>query len=86
VVTGIVSLHDFRPRPMNKPRAKYTFSRCGYEKHAGDRLTWRPFTNLNPLFTAGYRGKGQTIVVIEDTNVYSTADWTTFPRHSAEHL
>ena len=34
--------------------------------------------NLNPLFSAGYSGQGQTIVVIEDTNVYSTADWSTF--------
>jgi len=34
--------------------------------------------NLNPLFAAGYTGKGQTVVVIEDTNVFSTADWTTF--------
>ena len=33
--------------------------------------------NLNKLFSAGYSGQGQTIVVIEDTNVYSTADWTT---------
>jgi subtilase family serine protease len=34
--------------------------------------------NLNPLFSAGYSGQGQTIVVIEDTDVYSTADWTKF--------
>ena len=34
--------------------------------------------NFNPLFTAGISGQGQTIVVIEDTNVYSTADWTKF--------
>jgi subtilase family serine protease len=34
--------------------------------------------NLNPLFTAGISGQGQTIVVIEDTNVYTTADWTKF--------
>ncbi len=34
--------------------------------------------NLNPLFSAGISGQGQTIVVIEDTDVYSTADWTTF--------
>ena len=34
--------------------------------------------NLNPLFGAGYSGQGQTIVVIEDTNVYTTSDWTTF--------
>jgi subtilase family serine protease len=34
--------------------------------------------NMNPLFAAGYSGQGQTIVVIEDTNVYTTKDWTNF--------
>jgi subtilase family serine protease len=34
--------------------------------------------NMNPLFTAGYSGQGQTVVVIEDTNLYTTADWITF--------
>src|SRR5208337_1937321 len=34
--------------------------------------------NLNPAFKAGYSGKGQTIALIEDSNVYSTADWTQF--------
>ena len=34
--------------------------------------------NLNPLFSQGISGQGQTIVVIEDTNVFSTADWSTF--------
>jgi len=34
--------------------------------------------NLKPLFAAGYSGQGQTIAVIEDTNVYSTGDWNNF--------
>jgi hypothetical protein len=34
--------------------------------------------NLNPLFNAGISGQGQTVVVIEDTDVFSTADWNTF--------
>src|SRR5271168_3840292 len=34
--------------------------------------------NLKTLFNAGISGQGQTVVVIEDTNVYSTVDWTTF--------
>jgi subtilase family serine protease len=76
-VAGIVSLHDFRPRPMNKPRAKYTFDDGG-ETYAVTPPDLATIYNLNPLFKAGYTGKGQTIVVIEDTNVYSTADWTTF--------
>jgi len=34
--------------------------------------------NLNPLFNAGISGQGQTVVVIEDTDVFNTGDWTTF--------
>src|SRR5208283_858394 len=34
--------------------------------------------DFNPAFAAGYAGNGQTVVTIEDTNVYTTADWTTF--------
>jgi subtilase family serine protease len=34
--------------------------------------------NFNPVYKDGVTGKGETIVVIEDTNVYSTADWDTF--------
>jgi len=77
VVEGVVSLHDFRPRPMHKPRTGYTFTQNGawLAVVPADLAT---IYNLNPLFKAGYTGKGQTVVVIEDTNVYSTKDWTTF--------
>ncbi len=34
--------------------------------------------NLNPLFAAGISGQGQTIAVVEDSDVYSTSDWQTF--------
>jgi subtilase family serine protease len=34
--------------------------------------------NLNPLFSAGIRGAGQKIVVIEDTNIKNAADITSF--------
>ncbi len=33
---------------------------------------------FKPVFANGITGKKQTVVVIEDTNVYSTADWDTF--------
>jgi len=96
LVAGVVSLNDFRPRPMQQavrvphidvhsgtqtsqgPGAQYTFTSSGSTYQAvvpGDLAT---IYNLNKLFAAGYSGQGQTIVVIEDTNVYSTADWTTF--------
>src|SRR5208282_4433211 len=80
-IVGVVSLHDFRPHTNYKPRPNYTFAsdNCGegtcYAVVPGDLAM---IYNLNPLFTAGISGQGQTIVVIEDTDVYNTADWTTF--------
>lgn len=77
-VAGVVSLHDFKPHPMNKPRANYTFTSGGATYQAVVPGDLAKIYNLNPLFTGGTSGQGQTIVVLEDTNVYSTADWTTF--------
>jgi subtilase family serine protease len=78
VVAGIVSLHDFWPRSMMKPRAQYTVAQSGstYQPLAPADLA--TIYNLNPAFTAGYTGQGQTIAVVEDSDLYDTADWTTF--------
>src|SRR5207244_4331303 len=79
-VLGIVSLHDFRPHPMHKMRAppNYTFGSLFGSTYAVVPPDLATIYNLNPQFSSGTSGQGQTIVVIEDTNVYSTADWTTF--------
>ena len=77
-IAGIVSLHDFRPHPMLKPRAQYTYGSGSGETWAVTPADLATIYNLNPLFARHYTGKGQTVVVLEDTNVYSTADWTTF--------
>src|SRR6202789_307034 len=74
-VAGIVSLHDFRPHAMNRPRAKFTTSTGSTLVAPADLAT---IYNLNPLFSKGLAGQNQTIVVIEDTDVFATADWTTF--------
>src|SRR5271157_4784820 len=77
-VVGVVSLHDFKPHAMYKPRSNYTAGISGqtyYLVGPGDLAT---IYNLNPLFSAGISGQGQTVVVVEDTDVYTTADWTTF--------
>jgi subtilase family serine protease len=34
--------------------------------------------NFNPVYSSGVTGRDEKIVVIEDTDVYSTADWSTF--------
>src|SRR5579863_9834518 len=78
-VIGIVSLHDFRPRPMVKVRSQYTFGNALtgniYGVVPGDLAT---IYNFNPLFNSGVSGQGQAIALIENTDLYSTNDWTTF--------
>ncbi len=80
VIAGIVSLNDFRPRPMHeaRPKPNYTFTAGPNTYYAVVPADLATIYNLNPAFAAGITGKGQTIVVIEDTNVYSTSDWTNF--------
>ncbi len=78
-VVGIVSLHDFRPHPMVKVRSQYTFGNAltGTAEAVvpGDLAT---IYNFTPVFNSGITGQGQTIAIVEDTNLYSTGDWTTF--------
>ena len=77
-VVGIVSLHDFSPHAMHKMRGEYTFVSGDETFEAVVPADLATIYNLNPLFNNGVSGQGQTVVVIEDTNVYATADWTTF--------
>jgi len=77
-VVGVVSLHDFTPRPLYRMKPAYPFVSGGATYQAVVPADVATIYNLNPLFSAGTSGTGQTIVVIEDTNVHSTSDWTTF--------
>jgi subtilase family serine protease len=75
VVAGIVSLHNFRPHPGYTSAGPCVLSGTCYSVVPADLAT---IYNLNPLFTKGISGQGQTIVVIEDTDVFNTGDWNTF--------
>ncbi|MGO9850509.1 MAG: protease pro-enzyme activation domain-containing protein [Steroidobacteraceae bacterium] len=75
-VAGIVSLHDFRPHPtLHRAHAAFTLSSSVHLVVPADLAT---IYNLNPLFTSGVTGQGQTVAVVEDSDVYSTTDWSTF--------
>lgn len=80
VVEGVVSLNDFRPHTMVRP--KYTFSSGGQTTQALSAADLATIYDFNPLFAKGITGSGQTIVVIEDTDIYTPAtgpsDWDTF--------
>jgi hypothetical protein len=81
-VVGVVSLSDFMPEPMYDSHANLTTGNCSapttptcYYVVPADLAT---IYNLNPLFEAGFSGQGQTIVLVEDSDVYRPANWTTF--------
>jgi subtilase family serine protease len=76
-VAGIVSLHNFLPRPqfVSKRPVGYTTSMGQHALVPGDIAT---IYNLAPLFAAGISGRGQSIMVVEDTYLYSVNDWTIF--------
>ncbi len=82
VVAGVVSLHDFRPHTMyhlHKANPEFTFiDALGSANYALVPADLATIYNLNPLFSAGISGQGQTIVLIEDSDVFSASDWSTF--------
>jgi subtilase family serine protease len=82
VVAGIVSLHDFRPHAMHhlrKVNQEFTFPGVlGDANYAVVPADLAQIYNLNVLFSAGISGQGQTIALIEDTDVFSASDWNTF--------
>jgi subtilase family serine protease len=79
VVSGVVSLHNFHPKPqMVRKRPQYTYTTPIGTFHAlvpGDLQT---IYNIKPLLAAGYSGKGQSIMVVEDTYLYSANDFDVF--------
>jgi Pro-kumamolisin, activation domain/Divergent InlB B-repeat domain len=82
-IIGVVSLNNFVPRPRLVARRKPNYTAaCGtgstatcYEVTPPDLAT---IYNFNPVFNSGNTGQSQTIYLIEDTDLYSTGDWTTF--------
>ncbi|MGB7437579.1 MAG: S53 family peptidase [Candidatus Acidiferrum sp.] len=87
VVTGVVSLNDFLPKPLfKKPKPSFTFPCTGcpdgfdgtvqYDEAPADFAT---IYNVTPLYKAKkpISGKGQTVVVLEVTDI-NPADWDTF--------
>jgi subtilase family serine protease len=75
-VAGVVSMHDFMPRKMSRPKYTFTYNRVVYQAVVPADLA--TIYDFNPLFTKGITGSGQTIAVIEDTDLYNSQDWTNF--------
>lgn len=77
-IEGIVALNDFRPRSTAMPKAQYTFAQNGSTEWAVVPADLATIYDFNPLFSFGITGQGQTIALIEDSDVYNPNDWQTF--------
>jgi subtilase family serine protease len=77
-VAGILSLHDFAPRVMRKAHPAFTSGSGSSAMQALTPADLATIYNLKPVFAAGITGKGQTIAVIEDADIYSADDYNTF--------
>jgi subtilase family serine protease len=89
VVVGFASLHDFMPRPLARrpgttqtapaPQPDFSFPYNGIERYFVGPQDFAKIYNVTPLWTASLpiTGKGQTIAVLENTDMNAN-DWTTF--------
>src|SRR5580698_6646090 len=74
-VSGVVSLHNIPPRRYFEPKSDYTVGNGSFLMTPSDLAT---IYNFNQLYAAGDTGQGQSIYLLENTDLYSTGDWTTF--------
>jgi hypothetical protein len=87
VVEGVATLNNFPPEHHSMARSKVNYTSGNadfpYPLVPGDVST---IYNMTPLFNAGISGQGQTIVLVEDTNIYNpptpgqpcSGDWGVF--------
>lgn len=75
LVVGVASLDDFMPRPLSHATPAYTIGPDAQAVVPADLAT---IYNFNPAFAAGLSGQGQTIVLLENSNLYSDGDWLVF--------
>ncbi len=75
-LAGPLSLHDFRPHRHHVAAAPRLKNGPGGELVTPGDIA--KIYKFDLLFAAGLTGAGQTVAVVEDTDLYSNADWTTF--------
>ena len=86
VVLSVRNVSDFRPHPLHRLRRaspqytpQYTLNSGGSQFHflaPGDFAT---IYDLNPLYSAGYTGSGETIVIVGQSAI-ATSDITNFQK------
>jgi hypothetical protein len=76
-VAGVVSLHDFRSRPLSRRRSEAPNYTADSTDHLLTPYDYATIYNLLPLWNAGIDGTGQSIAIVGRTNIHMS-DVTTF--------
>lgn len=86
-VAGIVQLHDFygHPESIVKARKPLPGKKIQGTTGSGSGTFFylmpedlAKIYNFTPLFNSGISGKGQTVAVVEDSDVFKMGDWALF--------
>lgn len=84
VVAGVASLNDFMPHSLMNLRVNQSMARSRPNGNAGEGYTYlgaadlATIYNFKGAFASGVTGKGQTVMVLEDTNQYNAGDFLVF--------
>jgi hypothetical protein len=93
VVAGVAQLNDFKPRALRTPIVPMTAKGVRTPVSPNFTIPPNPpngelqavvpadlatIYDYNPLFRSGNAGQGQTVVLLERTDLFSNADYTTF--------
>ncbi|HEX3943104.1 MAG TPA: S53 family peptidase [Rhizomicrobium sp.] len=84
-IVGIASLHDFHGQPASHRGPAWTDANCGLGKQsliANCYFVTPPdlatIYNFNPVFSGKNTGQGETVTMVEDSDLYATSDWKKF--------
>jgi subtilase family serine protease len=78
VFAGPVGLNDFKPRAMSVRRPDFNTIHHNLPYEALVPLDLYAIYNFSPVFASGISGQGQTIAVIEDTDLFANSDFSAF--------
>jgi subtilase family serine protease len=76
-IYGVTSMNDFRPHTNLLPRKEFNTGNPNFPQ-ALVPADLAVIYDINPVYKAGISGRGQTIMVVEDTDIFSAQDWNDF--------
>jgi subtilase family serine protease len=78
VLAGPVGLNDFMPHHMAIPQPEQPDLTSSATTHSIVPLDLQTIYNMNPVYAAGISGQGQTIGILQDSDMFANSDFSAF--------